>query len=197
MLEGNVQRRNLIRRIVFRIKPLPRGQIYPCTLQDVKRVLEKLPCHDNHLSAVKTIEFSPDKAASWAAASTDLRTRTIRIFSNPSHLWWYVGRRMPWKVLKRELLFRYEALVGKNSNGWWLWWVDRKKRRRYVLEQVLPHEIGHLVCAKRHTKSYVHNERVADGYLGYLRRRKGQGEKSGTVLISGGGPRVTRGVGSG
>lgn len=172
------RRTAVIRRIRFIVEPLGRGEIYPCSPQVVHRTLTELPCDDRYLERIRAIRFLSRKKIrdvrqrGWST-STNYWTGTIKIFSWPARLWWWQGKRMPRNRRWLWLLFRYRGVVVRTKDGWWSGFWDREDVERLFVEYLLPHEVGHLI---RDAKGWSlrRAERTANGFLGYLARRRAQ-----------------------
>jgi hypothetical protein len=118
-------------------RPVPKGQVYPISPEELKARLEKLPKDD--LKGLKGVEFVPPKTAqqedSWAQMLRG--KRKMLIFSQPVAA---DGR-----------------IAGKNP----------AQVREHMVEYVIPHEIGHhkALYLKRITdKDLSMAEARADAY---------------------------------
>jgi len=118
-------------------RPVPKGQAYPLSPEEVKRRLSQLPKED--LRGIKGVEFSPPKNKfqedSWAQYKRG--DRKLMIFSQP---------------------------VGKDGS---LSGKDPEKVREHMKQYVIPHEVGHhkaLYQAGITDKRLSLAEARADGY---------------------------------
>ena len=80
-------------------------------------------------------------------------------------------KRMARRWLRDRLLFKYGGGVVRTKEGWWSGFWYREDLERYFVEYVLPHEVGHLVRDSM-SWSYRRAERTANGFIGYLARRR-------------------------
>jgi hypothetical protein len=132
-------------------RDLPEGWVYPCTLEDIKNQLERIPATD--LEGIWSIGLVPatrrDNAADARYFGGD--KPTIHIYSFPSTMVFkqpaHAKRSGIENGLRKEIAFGME--IEQRGSRWFCRWQP-ENLHRFVLEHVLPHEIGHHVYHKTH-----------------------------------------------
>jgi hypothetical protein len=147
-------------------KPLHPGWVYPCTVGDIEQQLQTFPPED--LEGLAVICLVPALRRDVEDRGVDGRyysggKPTICLFGWPESLTYKYPK--GWKRHHIEPKLDVERSFGMRveqiGRRWYCRW-DREDWRRYVLEHVLPHEIGHHVCGD--------SEKLAEDYaLRYLR----------------------------
>jgi len=121
------------------VDPLPKGYVYPCSIQDIRRKLEELPSSMlRNLSAVhlcNQVKMNPGVDAHIYDGSH------IRIYPVPDTLRWCYGKKKPNPACAQERI-EFGAYWKKIDNEWFLCWQE-DSLRDYILNHVLLHEIGH------------------------------------------------------
>lgn len=126
-------------RIRFIVDPLPKGFVYPCTIEDIREKLESLP--PDTLRNVSAIHLCNQVKMNPGVDAHNYDGSLIRIYPVPEKLRWYYGRRKPNPAVAQERL-EFGAYWQKIENQWFLCW-DKDSLKEYVLSHILLHEIGH------------------------------------------------------
>ncbi|MDQ7824208.1 MAG: hypothetical protein RDV48_15505 [Candidatus Eremiobacteraeota bacterium] len=132
--DGNRRARS-IARIKFVVDRLPEGYIYPCTIQDIKEVLMEIPVENTN--GIKRIRLSHQKVTNADASYCD---GTITIYSIPRDFKFIYHEKPPDSMIREYSRFgaRWEVL----GEHWYCYW-RMEHFRKYILEHVLLHELGH------------------------------------------------------
>lgn len=121
------------------IDPLPKGYVYPCTIEDIREKLEELsPKVLRNLSVIhlcNQVKMNPGVDAHIYDGSH------IRIYPVPDKLRWNCGKKKPNPAFAQERL-EFGAYWQRIDKEWFLCW-DKDSLRDYVLNHILIHEIGH------------------------------------------------------
>ena len=121
------------------VDPLPKGYVYPCSIEDIRKKLEELPpTMLRNLSVIhlcNQVKMNPGVDAHIYDGSC------IRIYPVPEKLRWNYGRRKPNPAFAQERV-EFGAYWKKIDHEWFLCW-DEDSLRDYILNHVLLHEIGH------------------------------------------------------
>ena len=128
-----------IARIQYIIDPLPKGYVYPCSIEDIREKLDELPArllrNVSVIHLCNQVKMNPDVDAHI------YNDTHIRIYPVPEKLRLSYGRKKPNPALAQERL-EFGAYWQKIDGKWFLSW-DRDCLRDYILNHVLLHEIGH------------------------------------------------------
>lgn len=126
-------------KVRYIIDPLPKGYVYPCTVDEVRRKLDSLgPEMLRNISVVhlcNQVKMNPGVDAHICDGSH------IRIYAVPEKLRWRYGKKKPNPAEAQERL-EFGAYWQKIDDQWYLCW-DGDSLRDYVLNHILLHEIGH------------------------------------------------------
>jgi hypothetical protein len=150
-------------------KPLHPGWVYPCTVEEIEQQLLTFPPEDlAGLAAICLVPAILKELKAWGVNGRYHRSRaSICLFGCPDSFsykfpkGWKRHHVEPDLVVERSFGMRVEQI----GRRWFCRW-DREDWRRFVLEHVLPHEIGHHVCGL--------SEELAEDYARrYLRRLNG------------------------
>ena len=135
------------------VDPPPKGHTYPCTLSELKRQLRRVPAH--YLEGLWQVRLS-NQVRRYRDRDGDYLDGEIRLFPYPEQLTFAPSPR-PNDPFDREWLAWGATLVESNGSRSLQW--TREALRRYVLDHVLLHELGHHYAAQR---GLPDNERAAD-----------------------------------
>jgi hypothetical protein len=159
-------------------RPLPPGHVYPCTVDDLRRQLARLPRAD--LEGLWAVGLVPRtrKVRAYGYYQSGYRPH-IHICSRTASLEFRL--RSCKKPCWIEHLCRVELYCGlriERANDVWLGRWDADSLRRFILEYLLLHEIGHHVYYLRHpwrrhptNVSELNHERFANAYAHRQRLR--------------------------
>ncbi len=123
----------------FIVDPLPRGYVYPCTIEEIRDKLNSLS--PEMLRNVTTIHLCNQVKMNPGVDAHIYDGSLIRIYPVPEKLRWCYGRRKPNPAWAQERL-EFGAYWEKIDNEWFLRW-DMDSLRDYVLNHILLHEIAH------------------------------------------------------
>lgn len=145
-----------IAQIKFLADRLPDGFMYPCNVSDIKKILSELPTE--HLSGIKRIRLSAQKMTSADASYCD---GTISIYAVPKDLKFIYSEKPPDSILREYGRFgaRWEML----GNNWYCYWKS-EGYKKYILEHVLIHEIGHHIDDYLSMRRSYGKEKFAEQY---------------------------------
>ena len=127
-------------------RQLSPGWIYPCTVEDIRRGLEQLPEEDLEGLWAVGLVCSTRKYHSANARYLVGEKPCIHIYSYPETLAYklppYVRHRdiEHGLCVERDFGMRLEPV----GSRWWCHW-DAEDLRRFIVQHVLPHEVGHHV----------------------------------------------------
>jgi hypothetical protein len=147
-------------------KPLHPGWVYPCTVEEIEEQLLTFPPEE--LAGLRVICLVPALRRDLEDRGVDGRydryRAVIYLYGWPESFaykypkGWKRHHIEPNLVVERSFGMHVEQI----GRRWYCRW-DREDWRRFVLEHILPHEIGHHVCGP--------SEALAEEYaLRYLRR---------------------------
>jgi hypothetical protein len=141
-------------------KPLHPGWVYPCTVEEIQQQLLTFPPADlDGLAMVCLCPATRRELKEWGLYGAYYRTRAkIDLCGWPAALTdkfpkeWKRHHIDPQLVVQRSFGMQVEQI----GRRWYCRWA-REDWRCYVLEHVLPHEIGHHV-------GWVRNENLSEGF---------------------------------
>ena len=125
--------------IRYIIDPLPKGYIYPCSINDIRAKLGELS--SKTLRNISVIHLCNQVKMNPGTDAHIYDGTHIRIYPVPEKLRWNYGWNKPNPALAQERL-EFGAYWRKLDDEWWLCW-DKDLVRDYFLNHVLIHEIGH------------------------------------------------------
>ena len=129
-------------------RPLRSGWVYPCTLEDLERKLREFP--EDDLEGIRLVEMVPtSKYDEGTYGKYQYEKRPyIQIFAQPRELTYRanMGRRHIPCCLADEV--RFGMKVEDRGRTLLCRW-EPEALRNYVVDFVLPHEVGHHVCHLR------------------------------------------------
>jgi hypothetical protein len=132
-------------------EPLRAGWIYPCSVQEIQDRLSRLPPED--LEGIAAVELVPATRYEYDTYGEYFPEKrpTIHIYAQPKDLAFRTrfGRRHIACCLGDQVRF---GLKVEDRGPRLLCTWDPTDLRVYVLEFVIPHEIGHHVCHQRRTR---------------------------------------------
>jgi hypothetical protein len=158
-------------RIRFFERPLPPGHVYPCTVDDLRRQLMRLPPAD--LQGLWAVGLVPAtrKLRAYGYYWSGYRPH-IHICSRPASLEFRL--RSGVKFRRTHHLYHIQSFFGLRlelRGGVWLGRWEADHLRRFILEYMLLHEVGHHVYylgypwhRYRHGPSELNHERFAIAY---------------------------------
>jgi hypothetical protein len=152
-------------------KPLHPGWVYPCTVEEIEQQLLTFPPEDlEGLAAVCLVPATRKDLKDWGLYGGYYQSKAkIELYGWPDSL----TNKFPQGTKRHHLAHldvhrSFGMQVQQIGTRWYCRW-EREDWRRFVLEHVLPHEIGHHVRGP--------SEEFADDYaLRYLRRLNGGAE---------------------
>jgi hypothetical protein len=152
-------------------KPLHPGWVYPCTVEEIEQQLLNFPPEDlEGLAVICLVPAIRRDLKDYTGLHGEYCQRkdkpTIDLFSWPESLIHKFPQGTKRYHLAHSTVHRsFGMQVEQIGTRWYCRW-EREDWRRFVLEHVLVHEIGHHVCGP--------SEQLADDYaLRYLRRLNG------------------------
>lgn len=146
----------LIGRIKFLVDKLSAGYIHPCSVQDIKKKLMELPVE--HLSGIRRVRLSCQKNA---GADASYFEGTIKIYAVPEDMKFVYHFRPP-EVMQREYS-KFGARWEKLGDCWYCYW-RLENFKKFILDHVLLHELGHHVDAFHAMRQSAGRERFAETY---------------------------------
>ncbi len=168
------RRAGRIAKIRYIVDPLPKGYVYPCSIDDIRSAIERLP--KKVLRNVSLIHLSNQVKMNPGVDAHICDGSEIRIYPVPEKLRWNYGRNKPNPALAQERL-EFGAYWQTIDGEWWLCW-DKDSLRDYALKHVLLHEIGHSLDNTYYGTN--RGERVAEAFahrLGNNREIKRRAKK--------------------
>ena len=133
------RRTGWIANIRYTVDPLPKGYVYPCSIDDIRSKLEDIP--ERIVRNVSLIHLCNQVRMNPGVDAHIYDGTQIRIYPVPEKLRWNYGVRKPNPAFAQERL-EFGAYWRKIDGEWWLCW-DEDLLREYVLSHVFLHEIGH------------------------------------------------------
>jgi hypothetical protein len=165
-------------RIHFLERPLPPGDVYPCTVDDLRRQISRLPPAD--LDGLWAVGLVPRTRHLRAYGYYQSGYRPyIHICSRPASLEFRLRSRRRRRRLAHyyRLELSFGLRIDLRSDGWFAQW-EPDGLRRFILEYLLLHEVGHHVHDLRHpwhlyptNASELNQERFAIAYAHRARQR--------------------------
>ncbi|RJP19156.1 MAG: hypothetical protein C4520_13275 [Candidatus Abyssobacteria bacterium SURF_5] len=149
-------------KIRFMEDPLPKGYVYPCTIEDIKQKLNSLA--PEMLRNISTIHLCNQVKMNPGVDAHIYDGSDIRIYPVPEKLRWYYGKRKPNPACAQERL-EFGAYWQTTDEGWFLCW-DRDNLREYILNHILLHEIGHSLDTVYYGTS--RGERFAEAFAHHV-----------------------------
>lgn len=164
-------------------RPLLPGWVYPCTAEDLRAALRRIP--EEHLAGLHAVGLAPStrKDCSANARYYWYPRPAIHLFSNPDDL----RIKLPPHVKRShiELYCSVELAFGMRperiGSRWFCCW-DAGDLRRFILRHVLLHEIGHhvqrmhrLTMGYRPYAGEVVSEQFAEAYAIRMGREQSDG----------------------
>ncbi|MGV8125450.1 MAG: hypothetical protein AB9903_19605 [Vulcanimicrobiota bacterium] len=154
--------------IKFVVDKLPGGYTFPCSVQEIKKVLQEIPLE--HLNGIKRIRLSAQKVTLADASYID---GTINIYAVPRDLKFLYTEKPPESILREYS--RFGARWDKLGDAWYCYWkLDHYKR--YILEHVLFHELGHHIDDFHSERRSFGKEKFAERYALDLENRLKNGK---------------------
>lgn len=134
-------------------RPLPPGWIYPCTLEDIQQRLQILRRED--LEGLCAIGLAPSTQKDQSTNGRYFRDGqpTILLYSYPDTLEYKMPPFVKQKHIQQDLRveLKYGMQVEQTGSRWWCRWTQ-ENLRRYTIDHVLLHEIGHHVHHQQRSK---------------------------------------------
>ena len=163
-------------------KALPEGWVYPCTLEDLREQLLRLPLDD--LRGLHAIGLAASTRRDHAANGRYCfgPAPVIRLYSFPTDLRYKLPARTRSSEIECGLAVEqvYGLQVERVGSRYYLHW-ETSDLRRFILEHVLPHEVGHHVYhTRRREAGYVfrpgtaESEQFAEAYARRMRPETGR-----------------------
>jgi hypothetical protein len=149
-------------------KPLHPGWIYPCTVEEIEQQLLTFPPEDlAGLAVICLVPALRRDLQDWGVDGRYYRSKAkICLYGWPDPpTYKYAKGTKRHHLAHLDVERSFGMQVEQIGTRWYCRW-HREDWRRFVLEHVLPHEIGHHVCGL--------SEILAEDYaLRYLRRLNG------------------------
>lgn len=153
--------------IVFEA-PLPGGQIYPCSREDIWQQLNTLPEQD--LEGLSAVGLVPSTRKDNDAYGRYLRAGEpkISLFSYPETLTFKLAPNTKHKdiLYRLHVELEYGMQVEQVVSRWFCRWTA-EDLRRFMIDHVLLHEIGHHVHYQQRSKQgydYLPGTRAAEQF---------------------------------
>lgn len=161
--EDENYRISAIAQIKFVADKLPDGYIYPCTVQDIKNILMEIPLE--HLDGIKRIRLSSQKVTN---ADASYNNGTINIYAVPRDLKFIFMEKPPESIVKEYSRFgaKWEVL----GESWYCYW-KQDNFKKYILEHVLFHELGHHIDDYLSLRGRLGKEKFAERYALNLEKK--------------------------
>jgi hypothetical protein len=146
----------IIAQIKFIVDRLPDGYIYPCSVQELKKVLTSIPLE--HLKGIKRIRLSAQKVTN---ADASYNNGTINIYAVPKDVKFVFAEKPPEFIVKEYSRFgaKWEAM----GDNWYCYW-KAENFKKYILEHVLFHELGHHIDDYLSMRGRMGKEKFAERY---------------------------------
>ena len=133
------RRTGRIAHIRYIVDPLPKGYVYPCSVEDIRskihEISEKMLRNVSLIHLCNQVKMNPGVDAHICDGSE------IRIYPVPEKLRWNYGPKKPNPAFAQERL-EFGAYWQNIDGDWWLSW-DRDSLREYFLNHIFLHEVGH------------------------------------------------------
>ena len=129
---------NPLRGIRFYTDPLPRGMVYPCTIGDLKRQLRRVP--SEYVAGLVEVRLCNQVRNNVGIDADYGDGGFLRVFPYPEGLT-YPASPTPHAPSDREWLQWGAQLFEQNGMRYLRWSPDVLKR--FILDHVLLHELGH------------------------------------------------------
>ncbi len=152
------RRTGRIASIRYIVDPPPKGYVYPCSIEDIRKKLEELPA--SMLRNITVIHLCNQVKMNADVDAHIYGDSHIRIYPVPRRLRWGYGGRKPNPAFAQERL-EFGAYWQKIDDGWFLCW-DEDSLRDYTLNHVLLHEIGHSLDLVNHGTR--RSEKIAEAF---------------------------------
>lgn len=163
--------------IRFFSEPLPAGWVYPCTLEDIRAQLSRLPPED--LRGLHAVGLVPSTRRDQPANARYCYSPhpVIRLYSFLADLRYKLPARTRGGDIESGLAveLEYGLQVEQVGSRYTVRW-EARHLRRFILEHVLPHEVGHHVYhTRRQVAGYVfrpgtvESEQFAEAYARRIR----------------------------
>jgi hypothetical protein len=152
--------------IRYIVDPLPKGYVYPCSIEDIRRILKELP--SVFLQNVSAIHLCNQVKMNPGVDAHIYDGSYIRIYPVPDKLRWNHGRKKPSPALAQERL-EFGAYWQKMDGEWWLCW-DKDTLKEYTLNHIFLHEIGHSL--DNHYYGTRRGEKVAEAFAHRVGRNR-------------------------
>jgi hypothetical protein len=149
--------------ISFIKDPLPKGYVYPCTLEDIREKLKSLP--PGMLQRVASIHLC-NQVKMNPGVDAQIADGHIRIYPVPEKYRWCYGARKPNPACAQERL-EFGAYWQKIDGAWYLCW-DKDSLKDYILNHILLHEIGHSLDTVYYGTS--RGEKIAEAFACHVGR---------------------------
>lgn len=133
------RRTGRIGKVRYIIDPLPKGCVYPCSIEDIRAKFKELS--PEMFRNVSVIHLCNQVKMNSEVDAHIYDGSHIRIYPVPEKLRSNYGGRKPNPASAQERL-EFGAYWRKIEGEWWLCW-DKDSLRDYVLNHVLLHEVGH------------------------------------------------------
>lgn len=152
-----------ISQIKFVVDRLPEGYTYPCSISEIKQILARIPIE--HLKGIKRIRLSAQKAAN---ADASYFNGTINIYSIPMDMKFIFPEKPPEAIVREYSRFgaRWEVL----GEHWYCYWRP-ESFKKYILEHVLFHELGHHIDDYLSLRRSFGKEKFAERYALNLEKK--------------------------
>jgi hypothetical protein len=144
--------------------PLPGPHwVYPCKTADLAATLADFP--DEDLAGLSAVRLQPATRKDCLAYGRYFygQRPEIHLYSMGFDLTLKLDQRTRRSDIENSCACLYGLRVERIGSRWICRW-DPEDWRRYTLEHVLPHELGHHVYDRRRLlQGYVHKSRTRDG----------------------------------
>ena len=148
------------------VDPLPKGYVYPCSIEDIRRKTEELPA--GMLRNLSTIHLCNQVKMNPSVDAHIYDGSHIRIYPVPEKLRWNYGWKKPNPAFAQERL-EFGAYWQKIDDEWYLCW-DKDSLREYILNHVLLHEIGHSLDDAHYGTN--RGEKLAEAFAHHVGRNR-------------------------
>lgn len=146
-------------------RPLPTGWVYPCTIDDLQNRIEYFPQED--LTGLSVIGLVPSTRKDQLADARYFRGKrpSIYIYSIQDSLSFKQPPHVRRSQLDESIAVQFGMEIKQSGRRWVCCWT-KENLRRFVLDYVLPHEVGHHVFYKSfgYKKDGSQSEKFAHTY---------------------------------